>query len=433
MRASMKRVCLGCAVAMVVGLPALAERPAGEEAAPTVTRKEAELLASVTAIAATNAPAALLRLQPSLDEDASAALDFTAGNICLQSGEHAAALVHYREALTKAPGFRTARLNGARAGLLAEEYASTLGFLLPLVEEGGAGTDVMLLLGHAYALRSRPVSAESAYRQALLLDADNLDAMVGLAKALLLQERYAEGSAMAQECLLRDAVRAEAWSLASEAARAAGQDRAAVTRLETARRLKVATPAMLATLGDLHAMQARPREAVAVYREAFAVADPSSTRMLRAAQALLALEQAAEAGEYLKRLEAVIPPLARHDQVLLYRLQAMAYQQVGEPAAAIAALKQALVIDPLAAEILIRLGDLLRAAGESRAAETHYLRAAQDADWRGRALLRQAVMAAEAGRYRVAVTLLEEARQADTALSVGRYLTAVRSLADRAE
>ena len=111
----------------------------------------------------------------------------------------------------------------------------------------------------------------------------------------------------------------------------------------------------------------------------------------------------------------------------------MAHQQIGEPAAAIAALKKALVIDPLAAEILIRLGDLLRAAGESRAAETHYLRAAQDADWRGRALLRQAVMAAEAGRYRAAVTLLEEARQADIALSVGRYLTAVRSLADRAE
>ncbi len=424
------------AVAMGIGLAlsaAAQEASRDEEGSPTVTRREASLLAEVATVALTNGPAALLVLQPGLDEEASAALDFTAGNLCLQAGEHDAALTHYRLALTKAPGFRAARLNGARAGLLAGDFDGSLACLLPLLEGNGVRADVLVLLGHAYALSERPVSAESAYRQALLLASDQLDAMVGLTKALLQQGRYAEGSAMAQECLQRDAVQAEAWSLASEAARAAGRDQEAVTRLETARRLDVATPAMLATLGDLHAMQARPREAVAVYRAAFAGTPPAPARMLRAAQALLSLGESVEARGYLARLEEARSTLSRHEQLLLYRLQAAVAQREGDAAAAIASLREALSLAPLEAETLIRLGDLLRAEGDPEAADVHYQRAAQDPAWRGRALLRRGVTAVEAGRYEAAVAWLEEATQVDSTLGVARYLAAVRRLAGEAE
>jgi tetratricopeptide (TPR) repeat protein len=432
---SLGRFTRGC-MCLIAGsclmVQAWAEEPAGPAAStesPTVTRREAALLATVTSLGATNAPAALILLLPALDAEASGALDFTAGNLSLQAGDHAGALEHYQAALSKAPGFRTARLNGARAALLADNHQAALDVLLPLLAGSGAGADGLLLLGHAHALMSRPVSAESAYRQALLLDAENLDAMMGLTKALLLQARYAEGSAMAQECLVRDLERAEAWSLSADAARAAGEDQAAVIRLETARRLNLATPAMLATLGDYHAMQERPKEAIAIYRLAFAHAAPSHARMLRAAQALLSLDRTAEGEVYLARLSAQANQLSRHDQVLLHRLKSLVHEQGGDRAAAMKELQTALKLDPLNAELLVRLGDLQRSAGELLKAETNYRRAGEDQAWRGRALLRRAVIAAEGGHYRDAVTLLEEAQRADAALAIGRYLTAMRSLA----
>lgn len=72
--------------------------------------------------------------------------------------------------------------------MLQTNMAGAVAVFQTLMRSGQADADMLTLLGHALLLQEKPVSAEGAYRQALILRADDMDAMRGLTKCLIDQQ-----------------------------------------------------------------------------------------------------------------------------------------------------------------------------------------------------------------------------------------------------
>jgi tetratricopeptide (TPR) repeat protein len=427
----------GFVAAILVGMAAvgLAAGEGGRNPTVTVTVAEAALLERVAALAATNRPAAIAILAAHERAKASAALDFNLGILRLQAGDLEKAAGDFSAALAKTPDFAAARLNLGRVHLLRDKPREALAALRSLAVSGESGGEACLLMGHAFLLAEEPVSAESAFRQALLLSPDALDPKFGLAKCLALQNRYAEAAALGAELIERDPGRRDLWVLRANAWVGMDKPKEAATALEAARRLGVADPTMLATLGDLYANSGQPAEAAARYGEALAKDRSVEARVLRGAEAMLAAGDGSRAESLLKAVEAAAGedgkgwPEATRKAWL--RARANLRSMRGETALALADLERLAALDPMDGQVLLRIGDGLRAAGKPEEALLAYERAARTRGTEGKALARQARIEVERGRYERAIGLLEAAVGFEENPDLSRYLEQLRRMTRR--
>ncbi|MDI6773909.1 MAG: tetratricopeptide repeat protein [Verrucomicrobiota bacterium] len=422
-------------LAVALGLAANTGRAAqpARDLEPVVTLREAAALNDAAAIAATNAAAAAAFLEKQDLAKAGAALDFALGNFHFQAEHYAAAEKAYEAALVKLPKFRLARANLGRVCFLLDKPDKTAKVLQSLVEDGQADSAVLVLLGHTLLLMGHALSAENAYRQALLLTPVNPDALMGLCKALLIQERHREALALVKELLSTDSRRRELWSLRANAHLALDQPEQALVSLECARRLNLTGPDMMAVLGDLYLNRQQPDDASACYQRAFASANLPVARALRAVEGFLMANEPDHAGRILLRLadaRTANPELfSREQRGEAVRLRGDLARLQGDRSSALEIYTQALQDNPLDARTLIAVGDLRREAGELEKAVMAYERAARVPGFEARALARQAQVDVQRERYRQAVELLERAQALDEQPNARRYLEQVRRLA----
>jgi tetratricopeptide (TPR) repeat protein len=394
---------------------------------PTVSREEADLIGRIVAMSATNRPAAIALLEEGRSAKSSAALDFTLGNLHFQDGTHDAAVNAYRDALAKLPTFRAARVNLARLYLLGEKPADALPVLREVATDGQADADTYLLLGHALLLTDALVSAETAYRQCLMLRPGDADALLGLARALLPQDRPRETLALAHELLRRDPMRREWWGLQANALMALDRPEEAARALESARRLDLADAEMLATLGDLHVNAGRAEDALAVYEAAFAGESPSANRMLRAIEGLLMTGHPGMAVRLRDRLAAI--ETTPEQRRTLLRLSGDLALNADDAEGALGYFAALLEDDPLDGRTLLRMAALHREVDRLEDALLFAERAARRPGVQVEALILQARIEVQRERYRSAVGLLEAAQALEPRDQVERYLHQIRRLA----
>jgi tetratricopeptide (TPR) repeat protein len=323
-------------------------------------------------------------------------------------------------------------MNLGRVYLLQERTDETIALYQDLVQDGQADADIYLLLGHALLMEDHPVSAETAYRQSLLLHPGHTEAMLGTAKALIRQERYREGLALVGEILRQEPMNRELWSLRVNAYLAAGEHEKAMQAVELARRLDCANAEMLATLGDLHLHRDQPGDALSAYEQAFEDEQPAATRMLRAAEGFLLTGDAKSAERMLTRAEEVLaqqPEMDPDTTRALLRLQGTLAQQTGDMDAAVKQYEEILRLDPLDAETMLLLADIRHDQGQLEEAVMTLERAARVKGFEADALVRQAQIEVERERYGRAVELLESAQAFRDQPHVARYLEQVRRLA----
>lgn len=422
------------ALAVALGLSGLPRAAAQNEDpfAPSVTRREAELLHAVATLAATNLGAAITWLDAQPRDEASAAMDYTLGNLYAQTNRVSDAETAYREALRKHPRFRAARSGLGRLYLMDDQPARAAEALAGLVRDGVGDADTLLLLGQALLLAEQPLAAEGAFRHALLLNPGDVEARRGLARCLLEQHRHAEGEAILRELLGYSPRQADLWALLVSLQLTQDRGDAALVSLETARRLDASTPDMLGTLGELYLVRGAAPQAQEALLAALA-ADPAVTpRRLRAAEAMVALGETAAAVGLLDALEAVLAdtntPAAPPESRTVRRLRAELAEQGGDLAAASAAYETLLREAPLDGDCLLALGRLHDRAGRAEEAVMAFARAARLPGFEARALERQAQVEVGRGRYAVAVALLERAQAFQDQPHVARYLEQVRRL-----
>ena len=405
-----------------------------EPTEPTVTREEQELIEQAMGVAATNAQGAVKMLSAEINEETSAALDFAVGTIFFQADELEGAARAYTEAVRKLPTFRAALVNLGQTQLLVDDAGGAVITLTRVVRQGWGDVSTYKLLGHALLSEGMSVAAENAFRQVLLLAPTDADGSLGLAKCLLEQQRYAEGLAMVEGLLKNEPQRRELWSLRASLYLAMDRTDDALYALETARRLRYATPDMLATLGDLYVNRGQPEEAAARYAAAFAGKSPPIGRLLRAAEGFLLNDEPEHAESLLKVVKRerkdAGPTLTRAEARLCRRLEAELARRGGELDLARTLYETMLRDDPLDGEALLRLGDLHRTEGRLQDALAAYERTARLEGREAQGFVRQAQVEVERGRYSRAVELLESSLVYDDTPRVRRYLEQVRRLAE---
>ncbi len=403
-----------------------------ESSEPEVTTQEAEILNRISAGIKKDQeiPEIIEFLKSRIKRDSSPALDFALGNLCFQSGELKKAESAYRAALKKMPAFSRARANLARVMLQQGEIDMALQELQSLLLAGAVKPSTMTLLGYTYLMKGEPIPAESAYRQALLYKPDDVNAYLGLAKSLLEQERYKESGKILEHVIEEFPLRGELWSLLANTRLALDQPMRAIAALESARRLEAASPEALATLGDLLINQGQPHAARKVYREAFAKEKPSIERLLRAIDAFLMVRDTMGAGAMLKRARALEKKgLLTADQRKKYHWQSAREAQInGKTRVALKAYQQLLEEDPLNTRILLAVGDIYHEEKEYERALLAYERAGRLGEMKITALIRQARVEVEQGKYQRAIEHLEEAQYLHPQPHVAKYLEQVRCL-----
>ncbi len=412
-----------CGVALVLSAAALGQgaaapapgqgaAPPAEAAArpgePAVSPADAQLLAAAAEIAREDPARAAAHLRSQLTAESGAMVPFAAAGYSLQAGRDAEAVGDLEEAVRRAPSFARARLNLAKVLLRLERPGEAAGHLRHLLREQAPDpAEVWRLLAFALLAEGHAPAAEAAYCQALVWDPQDAELISGLLKSLLDQGRGRDAAPIARAQLQLHPEDPRWWSLLANSALDAGEPRQAIVFLDCSRRLGVATPDMLAALGDLYIDQGLYRAAAETYAAA-AGAPPPPERLLRAAEALVHLQQADEAARLLEAASERSSELTPPQQVAADRLRARLALQGGRPDRARSILAGLLSRDPLDGEALLLMAETVQAQ-DPAAAREYYGRAASLKGWEVRALTGLARLETAQGRLAEALGCLQKA------------------------
>jgi tetratricopeptide (TPR) repeat protein len=281
-------------------------------------------------------------------------------------------------------------------------------------------------MGYGHLSAGRPAAAESAYRQAMAFDPRDREITLGLAKALLAQNRQRAALPLLRDLCASEPNRPEYWLLQANAHLELRETEKALVILESAWRLGLLDAESQMTLGDLYYNRCLPRLAGLRYGRAYETGKIGDERLLRCAEVLHHAEDADGALKLLRRLKSPAAALTSRARLLEGRIA----MERGDVETARKALDESLEADPLNGEALFALAELQRDAKQPDRAILTLERAARIRGREIEALQLLAEIEVQRDRFGKAVAYLERAQEMRPSARVGRYLEQVRKLAE---
>ncbi|HZN01965.1 MAG TPA: tetratricopeptide repeat protein [Candidatus Polarisedimenticolia bacterium] len=406
---------------------------------PKLSPVERTELEKVLALMAVNQDSAISQLQAFITPESSALFDFILGNLYFQKDNSEEAVKHYRIATNKFPSFRRAFKNLGLTSVRLQRYDDAIKALSRLVELGGADGLSFGLLGYSLSATGQFVSAESAYRNAVLLQPDALDWKLGLAQSVLKQRKFGEVVSLCDELLAKYPDRADFWLLQANAWLGQDQPMKAAENFEIVARIGKATFQTWYTLGDIYTNAGLYDLAANAYKQAIvAKPDQELDRPLRSVEILAQRDAVPQARELLAQVRessgGILDDAGKKRVLRLDARLAMAeggaagaVDGSGE-AAAVKSLEEIVALDPLDGEALMLLGQHYTKAKEIDRAIFYYERASSLEPFEADAKVRQAQLLVTQNKYREAVPLLKRAQELKPRDEVARYLDQVERI-----
>jgi tetratricopeptide (TPR) repeat protein len=405
---------------------------AESEVEPRLTSAERDQIQEILGlVAAERLPEALELLGKRSAASGNAVFDFTTGNIHFQREELGPAEEAFGRAVAKFPRFRRAWRHLGLVRLRRGAWASAVAALSRTVELGGGDAVTAGLLGFAHASAGNPLAAETAYRQAILLDPKTLDWKLGLGRSLFQQARYPEAVSLFDGLLAEHPDRAELWLAQGEAYARMQRPVQAAQNFEVADRLGAASKDCLENLGDIYANEGLFDLAVGAYLRALAkdlAASPK--RALRAARFLASRALPVETRALLDGIQAACGDrlaASASKEILMLRARVAAAEQAGEEEVRL--LEEIVALDPQDGEALLQLGQLRARTGDAESAILLFERAAALEAFESDAKVRHAQLLVGQGRYAQALPLLRRAQTLKPRDSLRDYLDQVERAA----
>lgn len=361
---------------------------------------------------------------------ASAALDANLGVIRFTRNELPEAISCYEAAVAKHPKFRRAWSNLGAAYFRLGKYAEAIPALTRAIETGAVNGLNFGFLGYCYLTIENSLSAESAYRMALLLDPKTEDWKLGLVRCFFKQRRYADVVALTGELLAAKPERADLWQMQASAYAGLGQPMRAAENYEFLERLGKLDAANLLNLGDIYINEELFDLGVGAYSRAIA-ADVSvgSARPIRAARSLVGRGASREAGELLAAIEAAFPQLEVEPRKEVLRLRARLAVASGGGAEEASILEEIVQLDPLDGRALIDLGKYYGAQGDIERAILYFERGAGIEAFEADAKVGHAQLLVQKQRYAEALPLLRRAQTLKPRENIQKFLEEVERVA----
>jgi tetratricopeptide (TPR) repeat protein len=241
-------------------------------------------------------------LQPG---EISPALVFVLGNLYFQSERLTEAERAFKEAIRRFPKFRRAYTNLGFLYTSQNKMDDALAAFQKTVELGEKSARVMGMLGYCYMFKQNAVAAENAYRQAYLIDPNARDWKLGLAQALLMQDKYADAASMFDNLIKENSQDRNLWMRQTSAYLAMEKFDDAIINLEMMRMLDLADEKSLVLLGNIYIDQSQPRLALDAFADAMSRATQFDVaQALKSAKILNDNGNPKEAGEMLQKIRA---------------------------------------------------------------------------------------------------------------------------------
>lgn len=291
-------------------------------------------------------------------KDVSSALVFTLGNLYYQNGRIAEAESAYKTAIKRFPEYRRAHKNLALLYARSERMDKAKPHLIKAIDLGDADHLSFGLLGHAMLAEEQALAAESAFRQAYLLNPDERDWKIGLVQALLIKEDWMQAASMMQSLIDESPDDPVMWMQQANCYLQTGDVMRAAENYEVLRLKGLADEASLNTLGDIYANQEEPLLALGAYLTAIRMSKQVKVeRSLKSAAYLLQLEAPKEAAQLMATMrEKVGDTLTKDQKVEAFLVEsdiALADQNL---AMAGELLKKALEVSPANGSAQVKLG-----------------------------------------------------------------------------
>ncbi|MBD3265470.1 tetratricopeptide repeat protein, partial [bacterium] len=370
-------------------------------------------------------------LQQSLNEAASAVFDFTLANIYFQQEKLDAAAEAYKTAVEKFPKFRRAWKNLALIHVRQTEYKKAIPALTRVIELGGSDYLTYGLLGYSYSSVENYLSAESAYRMAILLDPDTLDWKMGLARCFFKQQRFGEAVALCNQLIKDQPDKADLWLLQANAYIGMKEPLEAAEIYELVDRMGKSSTDSLNMLGDIYINEELYGMAAKTYIRAMQKdIDGDAERAIRSAKILAARAAYNEAKDLIKHIQNQFgDQLQKERQIDLLKVESRIAVAEGSAEEEVEVLKEIVELDPLDGEALILLGQYHQRNGNDEQAIFYYERAAGIEAYEAEAKVRHAQLLVRNGNYDDAIPLLRQAQQVNPRENVQKYLEQVERIA----
>lgn len=404
------------------------------EIEPRVTANESEPLTEIyDLITAEKLDEAAALIIEERTPTSSAHFDYLLGNIYRQQEKLDQAVAEYKKAIDKFPKFRRAWQNLAQTYYHQGHFKSVVYAYAKMLELGEGNAFTYGILGVAHSNLENYLAAETAFRMANLLDPDNLDWKLGMAKALVKQQRFAESIAAFQSLIDERPDTAELWLAQGEAYYMLQQPTKAAENFEMVDRLGGSSFRSLNNLGDIYANSKHYDLAVSAYDRALRkFPDAKLDRIIRAARYIGRNGAHTETKLLLDGIEEVRGATLDEDvRKQLLHLRARVAEAEELDAEQAATLKRIVDIDPLDGDALIKLGQNAGRTGDSEQAVFYFERAANIEGFEARAKLRHAELLARDGKYKEAYPLIQRAYELEPRETVRTFMEQVEKASKR--
>lgn len=403
-------------------------------AEPEIGGTELEMMREVIDLMQVNPKAAAMRLEQSSNEGSSAAVDFILANLRFQNGDTAQAVEAYDRALAKFPDFRRAHKNLGLVHVQIGNFAGAIEHLTRAIELGDRDGRTYGLLGYSHLSQENAFAAEEAYRTAILQQPDSKDWKLGLARALLNQEKHADAVALFESVLQKHPGDAETWKLQANAYLGLDQPMAAAVNLEAVRSLGKADATLLNLLGDIYLNEGIYDLARDVYLEV--IEKDSGGSRYRAAFRAADLLYRAQAIEESERLVGTIEKryaksLGNEEQLELLTLQAKLARARGRDAEAAKLLESIVSRDGTRGDALLELARHHRDQGNEEKALLMLERAQKLEAYEYQALVETAQLRVAGRDYEEGAKLLRQALRIKQEPRIEQFLARVEAASRR--
>ena len=395
------------------------------EIEPRVTVVEKELMDKVMKLMAEEGGAAkaIILLEKNIKPSSSAVFDFTLANIHFQEDRLTNAVARYQAAIEKFPSFQRAHKNVALIRIRLGEFEAAIEPLTTCIELGMNDGLTYGLLGYAYTMVEQYVSAESAYRLAMMFQPKTLDWKLGLCRTLFRQQKFGEAIAMCDELLRLDPAKEDYLLLQANAYLGMKQPMRAAEIYELLDLTGKTPLSALHTLGDIYVNEGHIEQGADAYARAFAHDEkPDIGRQLRNVEILTSRSAYTLAADLLKKVSEragkEVSDEVRKRMLKLEARLAATRSEAGEEQARI--LEEIVKFDPLDGDALILLGQF-HAATNVEKAIFYFERAEGLEKYEADAKLRHAQVLVRNGKYHEALPLLKRAQELKPREDVQRY------------
>lgn len=408
---------------------------------PKISTEEQVVLKNLIEILKTgDKQLAVSTLLPAITPESSAALDFTLANLYFELGELDNAIRYYRSSLKKESNFLRAHKNLGILLVQKGQFPEAIGPLSKTLNLGNPDGITYGLLGLSFLNVGDSLSAEAAYRNAIVFAPETNDWKLGLARSLLEQQKFDEGIAILDYLIKAKPEDAALWLVQANAFLGKGEAELAAANYEIVGRLGKATGDSLNLLGDIYMNEDMKDLALEAYLQAMEL-DPNQdiSRPLRAAEVLTNRGALDEAQLMINKIREGYANIPNDTDLILLKLQARNDIAKDRMEDAVAVLEQIVEREPLDGEAIILLARFYSRTETDdpevkeemiQKAIMMYERAAKIRGYEDRALLAHAQMLVGAGEYADAVPLLERVMDITPRDNIGRYLQQVRNARD---